>query len=329
MKAIFFFAALIFLPVSAYAAGPSFDCKKAKRADEKAICQNAVLSDNDIETTRLFQLLKASNRPRALVIAKAFLKERRACGSKSQCIGILQTNAISAFSEALKAYPTAVSVTPGVTAGDTSNPWPDAYSRRDYKLGMTIAQFLSMPFPDLNRDPGAYAVCSNDPRLSNPTLIGYTSVQFVPATWSKAGVVECRYFFNSQITDTYSSVFEAGLGLADAMLMTEFYFIPDDSGKLRLFWIITEGPSDSFARIVPIMQTAYGSPLARTEVWQNQIGNTFNNEIFTWINSASQIEIRHFASEVTKFRLEHRLNVLYAKFGAALQQSDKEAAKRL
>lgn len=95
---------LLVLPCVAFAEGPSFNCKKAKHADELAICGNEVLSRDDLETTKLFELMKATDRTGAIAIAKAFLKARRACGRNAQCIGTAQTAVIVTFNQAMN-YP--------------------------------------------------------------------------------------------------------------------------------------------------------------------------------------------------------------------------------
>ena len=56
----------------ATAAAPSFDCRKATKPDEKAICQNTELAQNDQSTTRLFKRLKKAHRQVALSIARLF-----------------------------------------------------------------------------------------------------------------------------------------------------------------------------------------------------------------------------------------------------------------
>jgi len=41
------------------------------------------------------------------------------------------------------------------TATQPSSPWQDAYSRRNYQLGITISQFRVLPYPDQKEWPNA------------------------------------------------------------------------------------------------------------------------------------------------------------------------------
>src|ERR1700730_156610 len=44
------------------------------------------------------------------------------------------------------------------------SPWQDAYSRRNYQLGITISQFRTLPYPDQKEWPNAYVVCTDEAR---------------------------------------------------------------------------------------------------------------------------------------------------------------------
>lgn len=91
---------LLAATVSASAASPSFDCRKATKFDEKAICANDQLATNDIETTSLFNTLRSVNRVAALSIARDFLADRAKCRT-DECIAHLQSGAIMRFKHAL------------------------------------------------------------------------------------------------------------------------------------------------------------------------------------------------------------------------------------
>lgn len=81
--------AFIFLaPVAAHAA--SFDCAKARAADEKAICHHRALEDADVRMATMFELeghLLAMGGRGALQDAQvAWLKQRRRCGADVACL---------------------------------------------------------------------------------------------------------------------------------------------------------------------------------------------------------------------------------------------------
>lgn len=327
-------ALLVTAPNVCWADGPSFNCKRAKLPDEVTICRNSVLSRDDLETTKLFELMKKTNRAGAITIAKAFLKARRACRTNAQCIGTAQTDAIMTFNQAM-GYPLSPNrqtslPSPSVVI-DSSNPWPDAYSRRDFRLGMTLSKFKATPFPDQKPQFPAYLVCSNEQRAQN---FNYSSVMPNDPVLQAAGVVGCGFFQDVQwqsgfTATTQEASIEIGVHQQTYIVATHFYFVPDEGGTLRLFWIITQGPSSDFGRLAQIMQAAYGSPLFRSEVWQNQAGGSFANEVYTWSNASSEIELRHFSDTIDRFMVQHRLKALWAKIGAVTNQQNEAAAKRL
>lgn len=83
-----FAAGVLYFAISfPLAAEPSFDCSKAKMADELAICSNPGLSELDRTVARGYQLLtnklgtKNANR-----VHLPFLKARRACAGDVVCI---------------------------------------------------------------------------------------------------------------------------------------------------------------------------------------------------------------------------------------------------
>jgi uncharacterized protein len=89
MRRFCMLAALVLLgPVAANAA--SFDCAKARAADEKAICRHRALEDADVRMATMFELeghLLAMGGRGALQDAQvAWLKQRRRCGGNVACL---------------------------------------------------------------------------------------------------------------------------------------------------------------------------------------------------------------------------------------------------
>jgi len=80
--------ALLIAANSAHAA--SFDCAKAKAADEKAVCANRTLNDLDVTMGELFsldkRLLPMGGRDALIGEQHDFLKSRKACGAKVGCL---------------------------------------------------------------------------------------------------------------------------------------------------------------------------------------------------------------------------------------------------
>lgn len=91
--------ALLIAGNSAHAA--SFDCAKAKAADEKAVCANRTLNDLDVTMGELFsldkRLLPMGGRDALIGEQQAFLKSRKACGAKVGCLTELYQKRVDAL----------------------------------------------------------------------------------------------------------------------------------------------------------------------------------------------------------------------------------------
>jgi uncharacterized protein len=91
----------IFMQIpAANASSPSFDCAKAKYADEQAICSSDDLASLDIESSNAYLSLKQSiGKSAANKIARPILRERRACGSDIECIRNNTLTAIDTYKQ--------------------------------------------------------------------------------------------------------------------------------------------------------------------------------------------------------------------------------------
>ncbi|WP_460044556.1 lysozyme inhibitor LprI family protein [Pseudomonas sp. S2_H01] len=78
------------LSVSIEAQAASFDCNKAGTADEKAICRDLVLNDKDVRMELLYSIdrrFMGMGARGALIDEQSdWLKRRRACGAKTDCL---------------------------------------------------------------------------------------------------------------------------------------------------------------------------------------------------------------------------------------------------
>jgi uncharacterized protein len=95
---LFLCLALVALMLScvAHAASPSFDCRRATRPDEKAICTNADLAKLDVLQDAAYKIFKPERR-RKRDVGLEILDDRRRCGADEVCILALQINALSEF----------------------------------------------------------------------------------------------------------------------------------------------------------------------------------------------------------------------------------------
>lgn len=72
------------------AAAASFDCRKARTADERAICADRALNDQDVRVDQLYgitrHLVPMGGRGAIMDDQRAWLKDRHACGANRACL---------------------------------------------------------------------------------------------------------------------------------------------------------------------------------------------------------------------------------------------------
>ena len=82
--------AAVFGAASLPAAAASFDCRKARAADEKAICANRDLNDQDVRMDQLYgitrHLVPMGGRGAIMDDQRAWLAARKACGANLACL---------------------------------------------------------------------------------------------------------------------------------------------------------------------------------------------------------------------------------------------------
>lgn len=95
-------AAFVLTAACAAGAGPaaaaSFDCRKARTADEKAICANRDLNDQDVRMDQLYgitrHLVPMGGRGAIMDDQRAWLSARKACGGNQACLARSYDNRI-------------------------------------------------------------------------------------------------------------------------------------------------------------------------------------------------------------------------------------------
>jgi uncharacterized protein len=72
------------------AAAASFDCNRARAPDERAICANRVLNDQDVRVDQLYditrRLVPMGGRGAIMDDQRAWLRARAACGANRACL---------------------------------------------------------------------------------------------------------------------------------------------------------------------------------------------------------------------------------------------------
>ncbi len=213
----------------------------------------------------------------------------------------------------------------GQTSTKPSSPWQDAYSRRNYQLGITISQFRVLPYPDQREWPNAYPVCTDEARSQTYPFL---EELYISSDWKSTGIVQCTFFYNSA---TMNRPLRASLMLGDLHSFTIFLFISEDGRQEpRLFLIKSGGPSDSYGDLLSTFAAAFGKPSTITrEQYQTKAGSIFPNEIATWENTSSSIELKRFGDTTMVLQVTHLLKPLAAVFDRKLAEAQAEKAKKL
>lgn len=93
--------ALVLAATCAAAAMPaaaSFDCRKARAPDEKAICANRALNDQDVRMDQLYgitrHLVPMGGRDAIIGDQRAWLAARQTCGGNQACLARSYDNRI-------------------------------------------------------------------------------------------------------------------------------------------------------------------------------------------------------------------------------------------
>jgi uncharacterized protein len=92
-----FLSAAVLLAIPAHAA--SYDCAKARTADERAVCASRSLSELDVEMAVRFDTMRGlvamGTRGDMGDAQRAFLASRRRCGSDARCLTALYRDRIA------------------------------------------------------------------------------------------------------------------------------------------------------------------------------------------------------------------------------------------
>lgn len=203
--------------------------------------------------------------------------------------------------------------------------WQDAYSRRNYQLGITISQFRALPYPDQREWPSAYPVCTDEARSQTFPFLAELNIS---SEWRSTGVVQCTFFYNDS---TMNRPERAALMLGNLGSFTTFFFISENGRQEpRLFLIRSGAPSDSYVDLLNTFTMAFGKPSKITrEEYQTKAGSVFPNEIATWENTASSMQLERFGQTIEVLQLTHLLKPLAAVFDKKLAEGQAEKAKKL
>ena len=209
--------------------------------------------------------------------------------------------------------------------------WEQAYSRRNYQLGMTLSEFRAEGFPDQYQsfaykdDPSPYVVCSND---ADPRQMA------LPPSWTDAGIVRCRYYYKKCLycdsSDAKFDETEAYLHVADLVAYTtEFTFIkPERSDEFFLYLIVSTTYSGHYYQLLEAYTAGMGhDPIIQTEIMQNSYGATFENLMATWENAVSMLTFEEYYLDLETSRIVLILKPLLEIANNRIDEAEKEMAK--
>lgn len=167
-------------------------------------------------------------------------------------------------------------------------PQPRVFNIRAIPLGMTMARFRAMPFPDRDSVPTARTFCSDDPGAS-----GYESLQ-VESTLLQAGVIKCGYFYPEKSKETGQERLSAASidVFGEAVSPLFLFYRPDTSDDHRLAQITFGMPNLNASALIVMFHRAYGAPTSYdVSILQMGFGLELANISYVWAGELSSIKI--------------------------------------
>jgi hypothetical protein len=190
---------------------------------------------------------------------------------------------------------------------------------RGIPLGMTMAQFRSMPFPDHDSFPAARPFCSNDPGVSK-----YESLQ-VEATMLQAGIVKCGYFSPEKSPDTgEEKLVAAQLDVfGEAVTPLFLFYQTDGSDDFRMAQITFGMPNQNASALIGLFQRAYGAPTSfDVSVIDMDFGLQLANISYLWATDRVNIKVDTISFVLNQMSVVFIDNHLWGDLHDRLQSID-------
>ncbi|HEX4158012.1 MAG TPA: hypothetical protein VHY79_06020 [Rhizomicrobium sp.] len=181
---------------------------------------------------------------------------------------------------------TAMASGPANTATKQESPERE-YDFRGAVLGMPLAQFREMPFPDLSAEPKTKLFCSSDEETKN---IENGLFFFLDSAKEAAGVVECRYYTPEYVGSGWQDAY-LSIGTRGASKNVTYDFVPDPQDKIaRLYSIVVSAYAIGASSAMDGLRGKFGTPTSvRIGTVQNRMGATFDHTSAVWANHLSMI----------------------------------------
>lgn len=205
--------------------------------------------------------------------------------------------------------------------GSPASDWSDAYTRLNFKLGMTVDEFRSSR---LSGESDAYPVCSNDPISQEE----HKKMAFeFKQPFRDVGGITCVIVYKGHNGDIFQVDMDFG---STSTRHNYFYFYKFGSGgSYVLFLIEVWTPTvEKFGEISEAYVKRFGKPTsADVEDVQNGFGAVFHNEIVTFANNSSVIRLTKYDGSLDHFTAMYWLKQVASEINYIRAAADKSAQK--
>jgi hypothetical protein len=197
---------------------------------------------------------------------------------------------------------------------------------RGIPMGVALADFRKMPFPDEAKHPKTRIMCSGDKGLAKFSY-------FEKPPWSqemeRIGVTACSFYTPTQHGNPYrNGVDLANIGGWD----TTFHFSPSsfpDGTRDRLYLITVTPKAETYQTLVDALAAKYGKPETTSEKIKNRMGAEFVDEIATWRSEGSTILVKRYNGRIDQALVAYSQDEITKVVGDAGAGLAVENAKKL
>ncbi|MDB5405462.1 MAG: hypothetical protein JWL84_374 [Rhodospirillales bacterium] len=162
------------------------------------------------------------------------------------------------------------------------------FNLRGIPLGMPLARFRAMPFPDRDAFPTVRTFCSDDPGAGS-----YESLR-VDSTLLQAGIVKCGYFLPEKSpgpTETHLVTAQLDV-FGEAVTPLFLFYRPDGSDDHSLAQITFGLPNQNASALIVLFRRAYGAPTSfDVSTLRTGYGLEFANISYVWAGERSSIKV--------------------------------------
>ena len=185
----------------------------------------------------------------------------------------------------------------------------EPFDLRGFRLGMTLAEFRSTPYPDPGKYKGVHVKCSDD-RESKRSKVPLTLKPY--GIEAKVGLVRCNHYHDHKTLEL-PWVEEATLNVAGVQVyMTfDFYRDPKAPSILRLFRINIKSNMQHWGRLWSAYNTKFGQPTDIVKsVVQNSYGTSFNKIVAFWVRDGSSIMLESHDVKIYLIRIVYMFDTV-------------------